>query len=161
MERLLEDLRFATRVLVKDRGFAVTAALTLAICTGANVVMFAIVHSILLEPLPVPRAEQLVHMYNAYPGAGVESSRGSTGVPDYYDRLRETDVFQEQALYNTRGVTLGGTGDPQRILSMVGTPSLLLLQAQPSGTALRGRRRGRQHAQSRSTRFMAGLVRRG
>jgi predicted permease len=132
MERLFEDLRFATRVLVKDRGFAVTAALTLAICIGVNVAMFAIVHSVLLEPLPVPNAEQLVFMYNAYPGAGVSDGRGSTGVPDYYDRLRETDVFQEQALFNTRGVTLGGSGDPQRILSMLGTPSLLrLLRVRP------------------------------
>jgi predicted permease len=132
MGRLLEDLRFATRVLVKDRGFAVTAILTLAVCIGANSAMFAIVHSILLRPLPVPHAEQLVHMYNAYPGAGVTGGRGSNGVPDYYDRLRETDVFQEQALFNTRGVTLGGTGDPQRVTSMLGTPSLLrLLQVRP------------------------------
>ena len=57
-------------------------------------------------------------------------------MPDYYDRLRETTVFQEQALYNTRGVTLGGQGEPQRIVAMIGTPSLLrLLQAQP----IRGR----------------------
>lgn len=132
MERLLEDLRFAARVLRKDRGFAVTAILTLAICTGANAAMFAIVHSVLLRPLPVPEAEQLVYMYNAYPGAGVTDGRGSNGVPDYYDRLRETDVFQEQALFNTRGVTLGGTGDPQRITSMLATPSLLrLLKARP------------------------------
>jgi hypothetical protein len=68
MERLLEDLRFAARVLVKDRGFAITAILTLAVCIGANAAMFAIVHSVLLRPLPVPDAEQLVHMYNAYPG---------------------------------------------------------------------------------------------
>ncbi len=132
MERLLEDLRFATRVLVRDRGFAVTAILTLAICIGANAAMFAIVNSVLLRPLPVLDAAQLVYMYNAYPGAGVTDGRGSTGVPDYYDRLSETDVFQEQALYNTRGVTLGGTGDPQRVTSMLGTPSLLrLLQVRP------------------------------
>jgi predicted permease len=57
---------------------------------------------------------------------------GSSGVTDYYDRLRETTVFQEQALYNSRGVTLGRNGEPQRITSMMATPSLLrLLQAQP------------------------------
>lgn len=132
MERLLEDIRFATRVLVKDRGFAATAVLTLAVCVGANAAMFAVVHSVLLRPLPVPDPDQLVMMYNAYPGAGVTEGRGSNGVPDYYDRLNETDVFQEQALHNTRGVTLGGTGDPQRIVSMLGTPSLLrILQVRP------------------------------
>jgi len=136
MDRLLQDVKYAARVLLKDRGFTSTVILTLAICTGANVGIFAIVNSVLLQPLPVPHAEQLVHMYNAYPGAGVEAGAGSTGVPDYYDRLRETTVFQEQALYNTRGVTIGQDGSPQRITAMLGTPSLLrLLQVRP----LRGR----------------------
>jgi predicted permease len=127
---MLQDIRFGLRLLWKDRGFAATSILTLALCIGANAAIFAVVNSVLLQPLPVPHSEQLVHMYNAYPGAGVVG--GSTGVPDYYDRLRETTVFQEQALYNTRGVTLGGSGEPQRIVSMLGTPSLLrLLQARP------------------------------
>ena len=106
----------------------------------------------LLQPLPVPHAEQLVHMYNAYPGAGVAEGRGSTGVPDYYDRLSETDVFQEQALYNTRGVTLSGNGEAQRLTSMTATPSLLrLLQVQPSPRPPlhRGGRRARQDEQGR------------
>src|SRR3954469_19161323 len=132
MERLVQDLRLAARLLWKDRGFTGTAVLTLAVCIGANAAIFAIVNSVLLQPLPVPHAEQLVHMYNAYPGAGLADGRGSTGVPDYYDRLRETDVFQEQALYNTRGMTLSGSGEAQRIRSMSSTPSLLrLLQVHP------------------------------
>jgi len=135
MEKLIQDLRFATRVLLKERGFTITTLLTLAICIGANAAIFAIVNSVLLEPLPVPHPEQLVYMYNSYPGAGV-SDRGSTGVPDYYDRLRETSVFQEQALYNPTGVTLGQEGNPQRVSAMRATPSLLrLLQVQ----AIRGR----------------------
>ena len=132
MERLAFDLRFARRLLWKDRGFAATAILTLAVCIGANAAIFAVVNSVLLQPLPVPHAEQLVYMYNAYPGAGLGEGRGATGVPDYFDRLRETDVFQEQALYNPRGVTLNGNAEAERIRAMVSTPSLLrLLQVQP------------------------------
>jgi predicted permease len=131
MDRLLQDVRFAARVLARDRAFTLTSGLTLAICIGANVAIFAIVNSVLLQPLPVHRSDQLVHMYNAYPGAGL-GDRGSTGVPDYYDRLRETTVFQEQALYNTRGVTLAQDGSPQRVTAMIGTPSLLrILRVQP------------------------------
>src|SRR5688500_3198936 len=135
MDVLFRDARFAVRLLGKDRGFATTAILTLALCIGANAAIFAVVTSVLLRPLPVPHAEQLVHMYNAYPAAG-PAAAGSTGVPDYYDRLRETDVFQEQALYRPGGVTVGsgsGSGsDPQRVTAVTGTPSLLrLLQAQP------------------------------
>jgi len=94
---LPRDVRFAGRLLWKDRGFAITAILTLAVCIGANTAIFAVVNSMLLQPLPAPHPEQLVYMYNAYPGAGY-AAEGSNGVPDYYDRLRETDVFQEQAL---------------------------------------------------------------
>ena len=108
MERLLQDLRFAVRLLVRDRAFTVTTLLTLAICIGANAAIFAVVNSVLLQPLPVPEADRLVLLYNSYPKAGVV--RASTGVPDYYDRLRETDVFEELALYQQRGVTLGGDG---------------------------------------------------
>ena len=40
----------------------------------------AFVDGVLLKPLPVPDAGQLVHMYNAYPGAGLADGAGSTGV---------------------------------------------------------------------------------
>lgn len=131
MERFVQDVRFAIRLLWKDRGFTITSILTLALCIGANASIFAIVNSVLLKPLPVPEPERLVIMYNSYTGAGVE--RGSTGVPDYYDRLRETDVFEEQALYQVRGQTIGGdNADPQRITGMAARPSLFrMLRAQP------------------------------
>ncbi len=130
MERFRQDLRFAVRLLVKDRAFTVTTLLTLALCIGANAVIFAIVNSVLLRPLPVPQAERLMLLYNSYPKAGVE--RASTGVPDYYDRLRETDVFEELALYQQRGVTIGGEGNAERITGMAARPSLLrMLHAQP------------------------------
>ena len=130
MERFRQDLRFAVRLLLKDRGFTVTTLLTLALCIGANAVIFAIVNSVLLRPLPVPNAERLMLVYNSYPKAGVE--RASTGVPDYYDRLRETDVFEELALYQQRGVTIGGEGNAERITGLAGRPSLFrMLQARP------------------------------
>ena len=99
MDRLYQDLRFSLRLLRKDLAFAVTAILTLSLCVGANAAIFAVVNSVLLKPLPVPEPDRLVLMHNSYPRAGVV--RASNGVPDYYDRLRETDVFEEQALYNT------------------------------------------------------------
>ena len=131
MERLRQDVRFAARLLLKDRAFSLTTLLTLAICIGANATIFSVVNSVLLQPLPVPEPERLVLMHNSYPRAGVE--RASNGVPDYYDRLRELEAFDEQALYNTRGVTIGVEGNPQRILGMAATPSLLrMLRAQPN-----------------------------
>jgi predicted permease len=132
MDRLLQDLRFAGRLLVKDRAFTITTIATLALCLGANTAIFAVVNSVLLRPLPYPEPERLMAVFNAYPGAGVE--RASNGVPDYFDRLANVAAFEELASYRTQGVTIGGEGqgDPERVTSMPVTPSFFrLLDAQP------------------------------
>ena len=134
MERLGQDLRFAVRLLFRDRAFTITTLLTLAICIGANAAIFAVVNSVLLRPLPVPEADRLVLLNNSYPKAGVV--KASTGVPDYYDRLREMDVWEELTLFNQRGVTIGSENGAERVQGMIGRPSLYrMLRAKP----IRGR----------------------
>ncbi|MFN2445733.1 MAG: ABC transporter permease [Vicinamibacterales bacterium] len=132
MERLVQDLRFAARLLWKDRSFTLTTVLTLALCLAANIAIFAIVHSVLLRPLPFPEPERLVTVFNSYPGAGVV--RASSGVPDYYDRLRDVAAFEALAMYRTTGVTIGGQqqGEVERVTSMPSTPSFFrLLEVRP------------------------------
>ena len=98
---MIRDVLFGLRVLWKDRGYAATAILTLAVCLGANAAIFTIVHSILLKPLPVPDSDRILLMSNQYPNAGTGATTFSnSGVPDYYDRLRDVHAFEEQAMYN-------------------------------------------------------------
>jgi predicted permease len=125
MEPLLQDLRFAARVLWRDKGFTVTALLTLAICIGANTAIFAVVHSVLLRPLPFPEPDRIMLMYNSYPGAGAD--RGSSGVPDYYDRVRDVPAFEVIALYQQSGRTIGIEGSPERVPALSVTPSFFRL----------------------------------
>ncbi len=105
MDTLRQDLKFAFRMLVKDRGFAVTAIITLALCIGANSALFTIVQSVLLRPLPFPESSRLVFTYDSFPGAGVE--RAGTSVPNYVDRAKLTDVFDRYALYQWGGFRVG------------------------------------------------------
>jgi hypothetical protein len=80
MERLFQDLRFASRLLAKDRGFTLTIIVTLALCVAANTAIFAMVHSVLLRPLPFPDADRFATVFNSYPAVG--ALRASNGVPD-------------------------------------------------------------------------------
>ncbi len=126
------DIRVGVRLLWRDKAFTITAALTLALCIGANTALFSVVHNVLLRPLPVPESDRIVLMANAYPGAGAEIA-SSSGVPDYYDRLRETTVFEEQALYNGRNQSIDQSGTPTRVRVTQATPSFFrLLRVAPA-----------------------------
>jgi predicted permease len=125
-----QDLRFGARLLWKNKGYAATAIITLAVCMGVNTAIFSVVRSVILRPLPFPEPDRILLIYNSYPGAGVE--RASNGVPDYYDRLAHTTVFEEQALYNTPNLTIGEAGSVQQVRGMGVTPSFFrLLRAKP------------------------------
>jgi predicted permease len=59
MKNLMQDFRFALRQMRHSPGFAVTAVLTLALGIAANVIVFGVLQSVILQPLPVPHAEQV------------------------------------------------------------------------------------------------------
>ena len=124
MDWFARDLRTGTRLLAREKAYSLTAAATLALCLGANTALFSVVHHVLLRPLPVPEPNRILLMSNQYPGAGASDSSNS-GVPDYYDRLRETSVYDEQALFNTSSVSLDEDGRPVRVEVMNVTPSYL------------------------------------
>jgi predicted permease len=117
-------VRFAARVLWKDRSYTLTIVATLALCLAANVAIFAIVDNILLKPLPFPEPERLIKVFNQYPGAGVLEA--SNGVPDYFDRLRDMTALDSLANYRQSGVTISGRGQQaERIQTLLATPSFL------------------------------------
>jgi predicted permease len=125
------DLRLGLRLLLKDKTFTLTTAVTLTVCIGANVALFAIVHNVLLKPLSVPEADRIVQMGNAYPGAG-SPIPSSSAVPDYFDRLRDVNVFDEQAFYNGGLQSLDQNGTPVRIRTNRVTPSFFRLLRVPA-----------------------------
>lgn len=115
------DARRSARDLVRRPIFALAACLTLAICIGLNTAVFAVVHSILLAPLPYPDSERIVSVYNTYPNAGFP--RASSTVPEYFDRKAAVTAFEDVALYQIRGRSVGEPGALRRHLAMLVTPS--------------------------------------
>jgi len=122
MNTLFSDLRVGLRLLWRDRAFAITAGLTLAVCIGANTALFSVVRGVLLKPLWMPEADRVVMAGNMYPGAGVYEPLGAA-VPDYFDRLREVTVFSEQALFRQDNRSIDKDGSPLRVEGLSVTPS--------------------------------------
>ena len=131
MDGLIRDLRLGLRLLFKDKAFTATVLLTLGIAIGANTALFTVVHHVVLRPLPAPEPERILLMSNQYPKAGAGTSSNS-GVPDYFDRRKETTVYEEQALFNRTSVSIGQDGLPTRIRAMNATPSLFKLLRVPA-----------------------------
>jgi putative ABC transport system permease protein len=117
------DLRAAWRFLWKQRGFSTTVVLTLAVCLGANAVVFAIVNHGLLHPLAVPDPSRIMIMANQFPNSGVEL--GDASAPrNYYDQLSGVSAFESQALFGFLEHTIAFEGGAERVLGMTVTPSL-------------------------------------
>src|SRR5262245_57684632 len=125
---MFRDIRFGLKLLWKDRGYAAASILTLAVCIGANTAIFTIVHSVLLKPLPVPESDRILLMSNQYPRAGAAATDFLySAAADYYDRLQQVTVFEEQAMYNITNQAFDVSGSPELITGMTVTPSLFRL----------------------------------
>ncbi|MQA89206.1 MAG: hypothetical protein GEU90_03065 [Gemmatimonas sp.] len=125
MSETLRDIRLALKSLRRERAFSATVLLTLAVVIGANVAIFSVIQAVLLEPLPYEDADELVTVYNQYPGAGVP--RASNGSFDYFMRRERIDAFEEVALVEGYGNTVGEPGSTERVSTLRATPSLFPL----------------------------------
>ena len=102
---MLSDLRHAFRQLWKSKGVTAAVALSLALCIGANAVIFSMLYAVVLRPLPFDRPEQLVEIYNSYPKLGVANSRSN--IVQYIDYAKHPEVFAGLALFKTGGSPVG------------------------------------------------------
>src|SRR5438477_7628127 len=102
------ELSYAARLLRKTPGFTATALLTLAVCFGANLTIFAVIDSVLLRPLPFPEPGRLMTIFNTYPKAGVD--RDGSSLTNYYERRGHIPAFTALAIYSYRSEIISEAG---------------------------------------------------
>ncbi len=99
---MFQDLRFGLRMLLKQKGFTVVAALTLALGIGANTAIFSVLNTYLFRALPYPNSERLVRVWRTS-----AHSQSWPHSPANFMAMREkNDVFEHMAVFNGIGPNL-------------------------------------------------------
>lgn len=116
-----QNLRYALRVLRRNKGFTVVAVLTLALGIGANVAIFSVVQAVILRPLSYPQPEQLVRVYDDLRTSNTRDVGMS--VPEFWDLRDRAGVFQDLSVTWPVDANLTGAEHPERIELMVTSPN--------------------------------------
>ena len=110
MNNLIQDLKYAVRVLRKSPGFTAVAVLVLALGIGANTTIFGLVYSVLLQPLPYPESDRLVSV-----SEGDSNTINATNVSygSFADWQEQSRAFSSMAAYRDWGPVLDKNGETE------------------------------------------------
>jgi len=95
IELIWQDVRYALRQLCRNRGFTLTAVITLGLGIGATTVIFSAVYSLLLRPLPYDNPSRLMSVSSVWP----EDDSDAMISPDFVAAQMETKSFEQFAGY--------------------------------------------------------------
>jgi predicted permease len=112
LDALMRDTRYALRSLRRSWGFTLGVGAVMALAIAANVAIFSVVNTVLLQPLAYPDAGRIVSVETLWTNTGRVSQ--SVSGPDFLDWQAQNDVFAKMATYYS-GDT-GGTDDAPIIL---------------------------------------------
>jgi putative ABC transport system permease protein len=111
VESCLQDLRFAFRMLGKRPGFTIITVATLALGIGANTAIFTVVHSVLLQQLPFPKADRLAIVWSSYGNEGRAPASG----PELVTIREQSHCFEDLGGIWAQSGALTGEGEPEQV----------------------------------------------
>jgi len=122
MDRLIQDLRTATRALARHPSFTLIAVLTLALGVGATTALFSAVYAVLLNPLPFARAEELLAIGQVTKHSGQPAVDGSVSHLNFIDWQRDSRTLQSMALWSRSRFIVTNLGDAEVVNAAIATP---------------------------------------
>jgi putative ABC transport system permease protein len=111
MQNLMQDLKYAIRVLVKNPGFTVIAVVILALGIGASSAIFSVVDAVLLRPLPYPNPQRLVTVWEKE----ADGSRHRLADPNFLDFRSQNHTLEGLATFFSALDSVSGGSEPVRV----------------------------------------------
>jgi len=122
MHTLLQDLRYALRMLANKPGFAIIAVLTLALGIGANTAIFSVIDALVLRPVVYKNPGQLVFLNSQSPQKGVFV--GGVSVPDFLEWKQQAKTISGMSLFQFAAFTYSENAGALRVNGMEVSPNL-------------------------------------
>ena len=112
-ETVLQDLRYALRLLRKKPGFTAAALITLALGIGANTAIFSLFDAVLLRALPYRDPDRLVIVSESLPK--MDATDVGVSAAEYQDYRNQNQSFSQIAAFEDDDFTLTGANEPRQI----------------------------------------------
>src|SRR5579864_644996 len=133
LDDLAQDLHYGLHMLRRQPTFTLVAVLTLALGIGANTAMFTVVHGVLLQPLPYPRADRLVMLWENVNLPSYKNSQNAVAAGNFDDWKTHNTVFDAMAAVGGRSWSLTGDREPMRVDGEAVSSALFhVLQIEPA-----------------------------
>ena len=113
MNDVIQDIRYALRMMWRSPGVTVVAVLAIALGVGANSSIFSAVNSVLLRPLPYKDPDRLVQIWGQMPSRGIPIH--FVPFADFFEWRERCGAFESMSAYRPASMNLTGRGEPQRL----------------------------------------------
>src|ERR1700733_7966587 len=116
LESCLHDIRYGLRVLCKNPGFTIIAALTLSLGVGTSAIIYSLVDTILLRPLPYPNASRVAMLWQVAPAGSIFGTQSIPWESQEFLLLAETSTaFENLGAFKKQSFNLTGVAPPERL----------------------------------------------
>src|SRR5271163_1624909 len=125
IEGLLREARHAVRMIRTKPGFSVAALLSLALGIGANTAIFSVLNAVLIRPLPYPRSDALVGVFNRLVIQGQVFEDADLSQAMYGACKEDARTFASFGVWTLGAATVTGRGDPEQLVTVTATQGVL------------------------------------